>query len=348
MTRARITPDQIAALKARVPLASLIGESVVLQRDTRTEFIALCPFHAEDTPSFRVYPNGAYCFGCGWHGDAIGWLMEHERMSFLGAVRHLREWTASAEPKTTDIETLHRPDNYGWSPVVPTPHDAPPLIDSRGIVRAFNPKRQGTSWEWTRWRPSLVHPYRSAGGELVGYVLRVAKRAGGKFTPTLTFCQNAAGERRWCVMPMPSPRPLYRLDELVKCPTATVLVVEGEKAADAGQRLLPMFVVTTWAGGSKAYHHADWSPLKGRSVVCIPDNDAPGRDAFDGRVTSRGKQVPGILEVLARIGADARCVEPPAGLADGWDLADAEKEGWDTARTLAWIKQNITEPRRAA
>jgi hypothetical protein len=268
-------------------------------------------------------------------------------MDFKGAIRHLREWSGAAEPVDREIEPIAREDNYGWVPILPVPANAPALVDQKDIVRAFNPKRQGTSWEWTRWRPSLVHPYRTDSGELAGYVLRVEKAKGGKFTPAITFCQKN-GEQRWCVIPLPVPRPLYRLEDLARRPRVAVLLVESEKSADAAQRLLPTLLAMTWAGGSKAYHLTDWLPLRGRKVVCIPDADAEGRAAFDGRVTHRGKWVPGILEILTGIGAKGRRVEPASSLPDGWHLADAEAEGWDTARTLAWIKANLVGAAHAA
>lgn len=340
--RSRITPDEIAALKARVPLASLIGESVALRRDTRGEFVALCPFHPEDTPSFRIYADHAHCFGCGWHGDALDWLRERERMSFPGALSRLKEWTGQAEPREADEEVSERERDHGWTPILPVPTTAPPLITS-GIARGFNVKRQGTSFEWTRWRPVLVHPYHDAAGCLLGYVLRVEYWSADrrcKFTPALTFCENAAGERRWIVLPFPKPRPLYRLDALAARPDAPVLLVEGEKTADAAQALLPSMVATTWPGGAKAYHLTDFTPLRGRRVIGVPDADKEGRDAFDGRMTTRGKRIPGILELLSGLGADARRVEPPADLPEGWDLADALADGWSQIKAEHWIKAN--------
>jgi hypothetical protein len=263
-------------------------------------------------------------------------------MSFRGALRHLSEWSGLPEPMERDLDTAASAEHEnGWMPLLPVPSHAPLLLDARGIVRAFNPKRAGTSWEWTRWHPSLIHPYRSAEGALLGYVLRVDKAKGGKFTPALTFCESAAGERRWCVISLPAPRPLYRLLELHARPTSPVLVVEGEKTADAAQRLLPSMVATTWAGGSKAYHLTSFAPLRGREVICIPDADAEGRAAFDGWRSARGKDIPGIAEMLTNIGAAVRKVEPPADLPAGWDLADAEREGWDTSHVMAWIKGNL-------
>src|SRR6185312_16907364 len=140
MSRDRTSAAEIAAIKSRVRLASLIGGSISLEKDG-DEFIALCPFHAEDTPSFRIYPDQhAYCFGCGWHGDAIDWLLERERMSFPGAIRHLRQSVGMPEPKTADIEISTPARDSSWRPIAPVPPDAPPLISGNGIIRAYNPK----------------------------------------------------------------------------------------------------------------------------------------------------------------------------------------------------------------
>jgi putative DNA primase/helicase len=150
------------------------------------------------------------------------------------------------------------------------------------------------------------------------------------------------------MVPFARPLPLYRLDQLATHPAEAVVLVEGEKTADAVQRLLPSLIATTWPGGSKAYRYVDFSPLQGRKIVCIPDADQPGRDAFHGRRDQRGEPVPGILEMLAGIGAVARVVEPEPTLPEGWDLADAEAEGWDTRRVLAWIRDRLIEVRHAA
>ena len=59
-----------------------------------------------------------------------------------------------------------------------------------------------------------------------------------------------------------------------------MLIVEGEKAADAAGALFPDYVAITWPNGGKAAGKADWQPLSGRDVVLWPDADAPGRDAM--------------------------------------------------------------------
>lgn len=87
----RISRERIDAIKERVDLASLVAErGIKLQRKGRHLF-ALCPFHSEKTPSFVVTPQrGLFrCFGCGVGGDAIGFLVRYDRVSFPEAVRML-------------------------------------------------------------------------------------------------------------------------------------------------------------------------------------------------------------------------------------------------------------------
>lgn len=84
---ARETRDQIKAL-ARVE--EVVGDFVRLKR-SGPRFLGLCPFHDERTPSFVVSPAlGIYkCFGCGKAGDAVGFVMEHEKLGYEDALRWL-------------------------------------------------------------------------------------------------------------------------------------------------------------------------------------------------------------------------------------------------------------------
>lgn len=77
-------------IRARVPLAQVIGQSVKLTRKGR-EYSGLCPFHNEKSPSFTVNEDKGFfhCFGCGAHGDVITFLMRHRHMSFPDAVEQL-------------------------------------------------------------------------------------------------------------------------------------------------------------------------------------------------------------------------------------------------------------------
>ena len=86
----RIPAQFLQTLLRRVDLAEVVQRHVPLQR-AGGEYKACCPFHNEKTPSFTVSPaKGFYhCFGCGAHGTAITFLMEHAKYSFVDAVEEL-------------------------------------------------------------------------------------------------------------------------------------------------------------------------------------------------------------------------------------------------------------------
>src|ERR1700722_2004494 len=83
-----LPPNFLDELRARTPIAGVIGRSVKLVRSGR-ETKGCCPFHGEKTPSFYVYDDHYHCFGCGKHGDAITFVMESQGASFPEAVEQL-------------------------------------------------------------------------------------------------------------------------------------------------------------------------------------------------------------------------------------------------------------------
>ncbi len=86
----RIPRSFIDELMTRIDIVDLIDSYVSLRKIGRN-YTACCPFHTEKTPSFTVSQEKQfyYCFGCGAHGTAIGFLMEHARLDFLEAVHEL-------------------------------------------------------------------------------------------------------------------------------------------------------------------------------------------------------------------------------------------------------------------
>ncbi len=86
----RFSDHAIDDVRGRVNLVELITERTGLRRRGRNH-VGLCPFHAEDTPSFTVSEERGFfhCFGCGVSGDAFAWVMRTEQVLFPEAVRLL-------------------------------------------------------------------------------------------------------------------------------------------------------------------------------------------------------------------------------------------------------------------
>lgn len=217
-----------------------------------------------------------------------------------------------------------RPDAITWSTVLPVPADAPP-------PPAAHPKLGKPSATWT---------YRDADGGVLFFVLRFEGKRGDKQFRPLTFASpTTGGSPQWRWESVSGARPLYGLDRLADRPSVPVVVTEGEKAADAAAKLLPNHVAMTSPNGSKSAARADWTPLRGRTVVIWPDADEPGRN-----------YATAVARLVSAAGAiSVAVVDPPANAATGWDAADALAEGWTTERASDFIAAAgpfVTEPKK--
>ncbi|MCH8178669.1 MAG: DNA primase [Proteobacteria bacterium] len=94
-----IPPSFIQDLLARTDIADVVGKYVTLKK-AGINFKGLCPFHGEKSPSFIVSPSRQtyHCFGCGVHGNAVGFLMEYGGMGFVDAVKDLAQMQGMPVP----------------------------------------------------------------------------------------------------------------------------------------------------------------------------------------------------------------------------------------------------------
>lgn len=262
--------SDVERLRRDVPLPSTVESFGVTLEQDGDEWIACCPFHAEDTPSFTIFKGKDniqrfQCFGCGERGDVLDFVMGIKGVDLKEAIRILGGGKAGPNIAPRKVEAR---DVYaGITPL----HPAGDIVTGRKVT-LYNPKRAGTDREWGSFAPSMVFPYYRMDGSLIGYVLRHDLPDGGKETPMVMWVRLPDGKECWSRFPFPKPRPLYGLRDLRD---GQAIVVEGEKckdklAAKSGRN------VVSWPGGTYGVNHADWSPLSGRSVVIWPDDDAPG------------------------------------------------------------------------
>jgi hypothetical protein len=186
--------------------------------------------------------------------------------------------------------------------------------------------------EAPREHPTLGAPsgrwtYVDAEGRTLGYVLRFDTPEGKQFRPLTPWRKGKAPAIVWRWISWSEPRPLYGLDGLAARPDAPVVVCEGEKSADAARRLLPGFVAIASPGGARAASKADWRPLAGRQVTVWRDADEPGAQ-YAADVASA---------CAAARAASMAIAEPPDGVDEGWDAANAETDGWTPERAEAFV-----------
>ncbi len=146
--------------------------------------------------------------------------------------------------------------------------ERPPKAKGKTFATA---KEAIAAWERQFGPRSDLWPYTDADNKPVGMILRW-DIDGDKIRRPVSL--QGSG---WKKEGMPEPRPLYRLPELKDA--KRIYINEGEKAANAAASL--GLIATTSAHGSKSSHKTDWTPLAGKDVVILPDNDKAGRKYAD-------------------------------------------------------------------
>ena len=159
----------IQELLARVDVVDVVGRYVQLKKGG-ANFMGLCPFHGEKSPSFSVSPAKQFyhCFGCGKNGNAISFLMEHAGMGFVEAVNdlagqvgmvvpqedispHERERQAAAKLKQATLnDVLERAGDAYRKHLKDTPH-AVQYLKQRGVSGAISSK-YGLGYAPAGWR----------------------------------------------------------------------------------------------------------------------------------------------------------------------------------------------------
>lgn len=266
------------------------------------------------------------------------------------------------EPEAEEAPALTKREKREpkWKPIVPVPKHAPAPTFRFG----FKDKKRN---EWVELDAVRTWAYEFE-GQLYGHVARFERISSDgelvKDTVPLTWCENTEdgrGGQRWHWKAWEQPRPLYVPATLLSGDPSSVpvVIVEGEKCAQAGHELLGHeFDFVSWPGGCKTWHLAAWSWLMGRTVYLWPDCDAKrAPQTADERKAGADPMLKPLLPELKQPGmramvgigslllADYGCtvhmcsIPAPGDVADGWDIADAIAEGWDAERVRAFIRR---------
>jgi putative DNA primase/helicase len=245
---------------------------------------AQCPAHEDRNPSLSisVAADGKVLLKC------------HVGCSFESIVSALGLELRDLFP-SVDVDTTSRSSKKARVPSTATATAKTKIFPSAAATVAELERRLGPRSAW--W--TYLDPNRQP----VAVVVRWDKPDGKTFRPIA----NIGGG--WRIGDPDGPWPLYRLPELLHS-TGPVYVVEGEKAGDALHAL--GFTVTTSAHGAKSAKGTDWSPLAGRDVVILPDNDEAGAGYAES-----------IIDLLTNLkpSSSIKIVNLP-GLPAGGDVAD--------------------------
>ena len=151
------------------------------------------------------------------------------------------------------------------------------------LAPTFNPKKDLAFLTKQGNVISLVHEYKNQDNQLLGYAVRIEDtNTKQKQVLPVAYCHNEAKDKsRWQLKGFSDAgtKPIYGLEKIKQHLNKPILIVEGEKTADAAAKLLPDHNVISWMGGAQAVDKVDWSKLANKVVAIWPDNDKPGMTA---------------------------------------------------------------------
>lgn len=263
--------------------------------------------------------GGWYCNQCGGKnhqgggGSGMDLLTRVTGWDFKQACRHIERHlgiaTGGPAPVLTPAprapaKAKGRPHRI---PDQPPPGTQPPALGSAVAQFPFGPDRENPCY----WIQRIPQPAKAEGEKPGKLFIHRTWLDGQWHYPS----KKDAFKSEW-----PTPRPVYRLPDLIDRPDAPVLISEGEGKTDAAIQLFPEHVCIAWTGGTGGVAHTDWQPLAGRKVTLWPDADDKGRACMAK-----------LAQILLPIAASVQVVNPPDTLKQGWDLADALAEKWNPA-----------------
>ncbi|WP_016955508.1 DUF927 domain-containing protein [Catenovulum agarivorans] len=236
------------------------------------EWIALNPTRADNKKgSFSINLNtGVWCdFSTNDKGgDFIDLVAYIENIGKGAACKRLAEFLGIAS--SAGGSNTHNQTKQSSKTNLPT---FIPVQPPAGVAKDCPTKH------YKNGEPSNIWNYTNVKGDLVIRVMRFDSPDGTKTYRPLAYGSKSGKAPRWHWQQLPENRPLYNLPAVSsKCDN--VVLVEGEKAADAAKTLFDDHVVSTWSGAVKAVGKTDFSPLAGKHVVFWPDNDEAGQEVI--------------------------------------------------------------------
>ena len=192
--------------------------------------------------------------------------------------------------------------------------------------------------------------YYSSKGVPVGCVVRCDKDINGDKVKSFAQFSYDWIKKRWNASWSGDGKPLYNLQEIVSRPDVPVMIVEGEKAAEAAKLLFPEYVVTTSCMGSASPRSSNWSCLSGRDVIIARDNDLTGsryaRSLNDILTKQGAKSISGLSPL--RLGSytivDGKPIKREYGTPEKYDLADSLADGWTAELIKEWKNHEDFSP----
>lgn len=295
---------------------ALSGNGKQRARKTSRGWKIVCPAHNDKTPSLSLADGNKdvllyHCFaGC-------------SQKEVKSALERALSITNAIKPTVIERQKTKRKivDNYDVICPVPIENQNTQLKDFYHFEYGF---------------PVQVWTYRLPGNRVANWIARYNLEDGNKEIIPWSWTFNKLNGRSELKMKgLTNKRPLYNLDKIMENPNAPIIWTEGEKSADAAEKLFPKWISTTTQGGTNALRMTDLRPLHGKTLIILPDYDRAGNKA--------GAEIVELLYNKSNLKYLNWPTEKPNGdiyvIKNQYDAADHLENGW-TNQLLKEISKN--------
>ena len=233
-------------------------------------------------------------------------------------------------------------ERIGANPVIPPKKEKPKKETNTALPIPDGVFPQFVYKDGVSHRISRFWSYVGKDGKTYGFDARVDYPDGSKDVIPFIWSED---EHRLKQGMLPAPRMLCGIKDIDDY--KSVMIVEGCKTRDAAKTYFPNWCVLTWQGGCKAVAKSDWSVIKDKNVVIVPDADAK-KDA-KGKLIDWSKQCgyEAAVAIAEKLCKDNRVrivdTRSKGQIKDGWDLADALEAGEPQSDVVAFVKENLRE-----
>jgi hypothetical protein len=336
---------------AAANIVHIVSDWVKLKRNGGSH-TGLCPYHKERTPSFSVSkPKGIFhCFGCGQSGDAIRFVMDQGRLTFIDAV----QWIASRYNIPIAITEAQQ------RPAVPKPYNPPQTEEKPEVIDFIPPQYMLNSLRRYDENGFIVGLTRLFGQEAISrvnqqYMIGTSKKYQDRGCLSTIFWQVDINENiRQCNVIMYNPETLKRSrdenmrpkkygrwispemeDKNLKCcffgehllreyPQKDVCIVESEKTAIICSMFYPNYnwLATSGTTGVQWKEKRPCEVLKGRRVKLFPDAGEKNGIKAHSVWSDIANSIAGLIDCKISVSDLIEKKATGQERADGWDLAD--------------------------
>lgn len=302
-------------------LSQIIAKDIEIRKEDENKYVAICPWHTDTNPSLKIHngKNLYKCFVCGKGGKgAVSWIMNTRNISYKEAV-NLLKINYNNINLNENTEELQEKTEY----LLPLDRFKKPSFE-----------------HYIYGLPTNIYEYRNLKGRLLGYTARYNIENNSKIVLPYNYIM-INGSPEWVFRGFKAPSLPYKAELLTMYPKLPVCIVEGEKAVDWGLKNSKGFIFISWVGGANAVNQVDWSVLKNRHVILIPDHDKEAKDN-NGNLKPKNlrpgnKAMLDIANHILRIASKIEFVVIPEEYPHKWDIAD---RNWSQGDLKYWISKH--------